>query len=80
MKELGNPYCICLVSGLLAVLLSFIENKFYNKKREIGDYVKIFILVSSITILSLTYNKEICKYLNIDILQNQQISVGNPTF
>ena len=24
--------------------------------------------------------KEICKYLNIDILQNQQISVGNPTF
>ena len=76
MKEVC---CITLISGLLAILLSFIENKFYKKNRQVEDYLKLGVLVSGTTFLSLYYGKDLCNLKNTSI-SYQDITTGNPNF
>jgi amino acid transporter len=82
MNELKSPYFLSLCAGIISVIISYLENKYSDKKRNINSYLKLFILVSILTLLILHVDKNIGN--NIPSLVNtydkQEILTGNPNF
>ena len=82
MNELKSPYFLSLCAGIISVIISYLENKYSDKKRNINSYLKLFILVSILTLLILHVDKNIGN--NIPSLVNtydkQEIFTGNPNF
>ena len=77
MSELINPYSLSLISGLISVMISYIDNSRNKQNRKISDYLKLFILVSVIILLVIyIYDTQLGK----QIFDNQDILTGNPDF
>lgn len=72
MNEFTNIYALSFYCGILSILLLSLEHKFGNS-RVIRDYLKLFILVTSIVFIVLNTNK----YLN---LEAPNIILGQPNF
>ena len=96
MKEhLKNPIVISIITGIIASVISLIENKINSKEEFILDYyryVKIFILVSALSygILILSPNvlnnnqqgggSNLSNISNVNGLDIEEIHTGNPNF
>lgn len=46
---LKNPIVFGSISGILAVILFYIDSKITQNKKEKKDYIKLFIIISIIT-------------------------------
>jgi hypothetical protein len=79
MEEFKGPYAISLFTGLISVLVSYMENKMNETGRTNKDYLKLFLLVSLCTLLVLSV-------LNMNptsitsSFKDQEILTGNPNF
>ena len=73
MKEFTNIYALCFYSGIISVLVLYLESKLYSNNRHKKDYLKLFILVTTIVFIVLNINK----YLN---QQASDIILGEPNF
>ena len=79
MEEFKGPYAISLFTGLISVVVSFMENKMNDSGRTNKDYLKLFLLVSLCTLLVLSI-------INMNptsvtsSFKDQEILTGNPNF
>jgi len=78
MEEFSSPYVLSFIAGLASILISFFESKYSNENRTLPSYIKLFVLVTIITMVVLY----ISTYFNhsVNILNNQEILTGNPNF
>ena len=77
MEEFKSPYCLAFVTGIVRVVISYVDNKSNKKNREMNDYLKLFILVS-LSVLICLFLKD---HLNSDnTLTSQKILTGTPSF
>ena len=79
MEELKSPYAISFFTGLISVVVSFLENKINNSERTNKDYLKLFILVSLCTLLVLSIMNMNPTMVTANF-KDQEILTGNPDF
>lgn len=93
MKEhLKNPIVISILSGIVASIISLIENKVNSKEEFVIDhirYLKIFVLVSCLSYGVLFLSPNIFNknqkggdptISNVNGLDIEEIHTGNPNF
>ena len=80
MEELKSPYCLAFLTGIVSVLLSYIDNRINKQNRTSNDYLKLFIMISILTILVLFGYDYIGKINDMSLDKSQVILTGNPNF
>ena len=82
MEEFKNPCTIALSAGIISVGISYGESKLSNIKRDKTHYLKLFLLVVFIVLISLNVNNlfDIKGNLTGGELMNKEIMTGNPDF
>ena len=78
----NNPYILCLVLGLICSILSFIDDKYVSKKKEINilSYLKIMLITATSIGLSIYLVKENSVVNEVTEKINESIHTGNPDF
>ena len=82
MEEFKSPYTIALCAGLLSLGISYTDSKLTNIKKEKTHYLKLFLLVVFIVLISLNVGNlfNIKGTLIGGERMNKEIMTGNPDF